>query len=316
MPYTLQNKKIWVAGHNGMVGSAICRALLNHNCEIITANKADLDLRDQHATNTFMATQKPDAIILAAAKVGGIKANNDEPADFLYDNLMIESNVIHAAYKNQIQKLLFLGSSCIYPRDATQPITEDTLLTAPLEPTNEAYAIAKIAGIKLCQSYRAQYDCDFISAMPCNLYGQNDYYDAQRSHVIPALIMKIHNAKHNGDKNIELWGTGTPLREFLYVDDLAGGLLHLLQNYSEAAPVNIGSSTEISIADLATTIATVIGYNGTISFNPEMPDGTPRKLMDSSKMRAMGWQPQTTLEDGLRKTYEYYCEQESRKYAA
>lgn len=299
-----------------MVGSAICRALLNHNCEIITANKADLDLRDQHAVNTFMAHQKPDAIILAAAKVGGIKANNDEPADFLYDNLMIESNVIHAAYKNQIQKLLFLGSSCIYPRDAAQPITENTLLTAPLEPTNEAYAIAKIAGIKLCQSYRAQYGCDFISAMPCNLYGQNDYYDAQRSHVIPALIMKIDQAKKSGNTNIKLWGTGTPLREFLYVDDLAHGLLYLLQNYSEAAPINIGSGTEITIAQLARTIGDIIGYKGTITFNPDMPDGTPRKIMDSSKMRAMGWQPQTTLEDGLHKTYEYYCEQESRKHAA
>ena len=299
-----------------MVGSALCRALSHYDCEIITATRSDLDLCYQSAVNAFMADQKPDAIILAAAKVGGIKANKDEPADFLYDNLMIESNVIHAAYKNKTEKLLFLGSSCIYPRNAAQPISEDALLTGPLEPTNEAYAIAKIAGIKLCQFYRAQYGCDFISAMPCNLYGQNDYYDAQRSHVIPALIMKFHQAKNNCDKNIELWGTGTPLREFLYVDDLADGLLHLLQNYSEAAPVNIGSGAEISIADLATTIAAIIGYKGAISFNPEMPDGTPRKVMNSSKMRATGWQPQTTLEDGLRKTYEYYCEQESRKYAA
>lgn len=316
MPFSLQSKKAWVAGHNGMVGSAICRALKNHDCQIITADKSELDLRDQHAVIDFTAAQRPDAIILAAAKVGGIKANSDEPAEFLYDNLMIQSNVIHAAHTNKTQKLLFLGSSCIYPRDAAQPLTEESLLTGPLEPTNEAYAIAKIAGIKLCQSYRAQYGCDFISAMPCNLYGQNDYYDARRSHVIPALIMKIDHAKNNGDNHIELWGTGTPLREFLYVDDLADGLLHLMQHYSGASPVNIGSGAEISIAALADSIAHVIGYKGTISFNPDMPDGTPRKVMDSSKMHAMGWRAQTTLEDGLRKTYEYYCEQESRKHAA
>ena len=306
MSFVLQNKKIWVAGHNGMVGSALLRRLAAANCEILTVSRQDLDLRQQSAVDDWLAENKPDAVILAAAHVGGIKANNEYPADFLYNNLAIETNVIHGAYKAGVRKLLFLGSSCIYPRDAVQPITEEALLTAPLEPTNEWYAIAKIAGIKLCQAYRRQYGCDFIAAMPCNLYGPGDMYDVQRSHVIPALIMKLHEAKQAAQSSVTLWGTGTPLREFLYVDDLADALVSLLRQYSEEVHINVGSGNEISIKNLATEIASVVGYEGNIAFDPSKPDGTPRKLMDNSRLQATGWRAETALRAGLKEAYQDY----------
>lgn len=310
--FSLRNKRIFVAGHNGMVGAATVRRLQSEGCEVLTVEKSECDLRLPSDVEGWMETHRPDAVVLAAARVGGIKANKDFPADFLYDNLMIEANVIHAAYKTRVQKLLFLGSSCIYPKNAPQPITEDALLTGALEETNEAYAIAKIAGIKLCQSYRRQHGCDFISAMPCNLYGVGDTYDAQRSHVIPALIMKLRAAK----KSVTLWGTGTPLREFLYVDDLADALVFLLKNYSGESPLNVGSGVETSIAALAREIAAVIGYDGEIKFDPSMPDGTPRKLMDSGRINALGWRARTGLHDGLQNAYADYLKKVDRRDAA
>jgi GDP-L-fucose synthase len=297
--FSLRNRKIWVAGHNGLVGGAVARRLLRENCEVLTADRGELDLRRQADVEGWMDQKRPDAIILAAAKVGGIKANSDFPADFIYDNLAIETNVIHAAYKAGVKKLLFLGSSCIYPKDAAQPVSEDVLLSAPLEPTNEWYAVAKIAGIKLCQAYRRQHGCDFISAMPCNIYGPGDTYDAARSHVIPATILKMHRALESGARSVEIWGTGKPLREFLYVDDLADALVFLLERYSEEKPINVGSGSEISIAGLAAEVAAASSYKGAITFNPLYPDGVARKLMDSSRLRALGWQPKTSLPDGL-----------------
>lgn len=304
--FTLPNKRIWVAGHHGLVGSALVRALPSEN--IITVARDELDLRDQTATRLWIKRNKPDAIILAAATVGGIGDNKARPADFLYDNLMIEANVIHAAHEAGVEKLLFLGSSCIYPRDAAQPIMEDALLSGPLEPTNEAYAIAKIAGIKLCQSYQQQHGSRFISAMPCNLYGPGDRFDAQRSHVIPALMLKMHQAKSSYRSTLTLWGSGNPLREFLHVDDLAQALILMLEQYEGTAPVNIGSGAEIAIADLAMQMAQVVGYDGTLAFDPSQPDGTPRKVLDSAVMRAMGWQPRINLTQGLRETYEWFCQ--------
>ena len=295
-----KHAKIYVAGHNGMVGSAICRALKAEGYEnLVTRRSAELDLRDQQAVEDFFTSEKPEYVFLAAAKVGGIQANNIYRAEFLYDNLMIEANVIHAAYRNDVKKLLFLGSSCIYPKLAEQPMKEDALLTGLLEPTNEPYAIAKIAGIKLCDAYRDQYGCDFISAMPTNLYGPNDNYDLNNSHVLPALLRKIYTAKQNGDASVEIWGSGTPLREFLHVDDLAAACLYLMNNYSQAGHINVGSGSEISIGDLARLIADVIGYQGDFVFNTEKPDGTPRKLMDSSKLRATGWFPEIDLQTGI-----------------
>ncbi len=304
--FTLPNKRIWVAGHHGLVGSALVRALPSEN--IITVARDELDLRDQTATRLWIKRNRPDAIILAAATVGGIGDNKARPADFLYDNLMIEANVIHAAHEAGVEKLLFLGSSCIYPRDAAQPISEDALLTGALEPTNEAYAIAKIAGIKLCQSYQQQYGSRFISAMPCNLYGPGDRFDAQRSHVIPALMLKMHQAKSSYRSTLTFWGSGNPLREFLHVDDLAQALVLMLEQYEGTMPVNIGSGAEIAIADLATQMAQVVGYDGTLAFDPTQPDGTPRKVLDSAAIRAMGWQPRITLPHGLRETYEWFCQ--------
>lgn len=306
--YSLQNKRIWVAGHNGLVGGAVCRYLRAHHgdCELLTILRRDLDLTNQTSTQNWLSVHKPDVVILAAAHVGGIGANANEPADFIHQNLAIQNNVIHGAYLAGVKKLLFLGSSCIYPKMAPQPIAEDSLLTAPLEPTNEPYAIAKIAGIKMCDSYRRQYGCDFISAMPCNLYGAGDYYDEERAHVIPAMIMKFHAAKMQNASAVKLWGTGAPLREFLYVDDLAGGLIHLLENFSGESPVNIGSGQEVSICDLAAIIAQIVGYSGEIRFDDTKPDGTPRKLMDSARMNALGWQAQTGLEDGLKQAYDDY----------
>ena len=305
-PFSLQNKKVWVAGHNGMVGAATVRRLGREECDILTVDRGVLDLRRQKDVEDWLAVQKPDVVVLAAAKVGGIGANSTYPAEFVYDNLMIESNVIDAAYRQGVQKLLFLGSSCIYPREAAQPITEGALLSAKLEPTNEAYAVAKIAGIKLCQSYRRQYGCDFIAAMPCNLYGPGDTYHAEKSHVIPALMLKMKNAAEEGLDIVELWGTGTPLREFLYVDDLADALVFLLQNYSAEEHINVGSGKEITIADLARKIAAVVGYKGKIIFNSDYPDGTPRKLMDNSKIGALGWRARTAIDDGLCQSWQDY----------
>lgn len=306
MKSKLQFKRIWVAGHNGMVGSALARGLRDASCDILTVDRASLDLRDQAATYQWVNAHKPDAIILAAATVGGIEANRTRPAEFLYDNLIIASNVIDAAYRAGVVKLLYLGSSCIYPRLAAQPIPESALLTGPLEPTNEAYAIAKIAGIKLCETYRRQYGCDFISAMPCNLYGPGDRFDPVQSHVIPALVLKISAALATGAHSVTLWGTGTPLREFLYVDDLADALMVLLHGYSDAETVNVGSGVEISIHDLAHEIARQLGYGGKIIFDPSMPDGTPRKVLESGKLRALGWAPKTSLADGLAKAIAWH----------
>lgn len=306
MPFALSHKRVWIAGHSGMVGGALCRALKGNDCILLTADRTMLDLRDQGAVNAWISSQKPDAIVLAAATVGGIEANRSRPAEFLYDNLMIAAHVIHAAAENRVSKLLYLGSSCIYPRDTIQPISEKSLLTGALEPTNEWYAVAKIAGVKLCQAYRKQNECDFISAMPCNLYGPGDTYDAVQSHVIPAMLLKFHQAKLSNAQQVTLWGTGNPLREFLHVDDLAAGLLHLLQNYSDDAPVNIGSGVEISIRDLATLVAEVTGYTGQVVFDSAMPDGTPRKVLDNTRINAMGWRPRVALRDGLRAAYVDY----------
>lgn len=303
--FTLLDKRIWVAGHQGMVGSALVRAL--PPASVITVPRSELDLRDQAATRAFITREKPHAIIIAAATVGGIGDNKARPADFLYDNLMIEANIIQAAHEAGVEKLLLLGSSCIYPRNAAQPISEDALLTGALEPTNEAYAVAKIAGIKLCQAYQQQYKSRFISAMPCNLYGAGDRFDLQRSHVIPALMIKMHRAKQENLSVLELWGTGTPLREFLHVDDLARALIIMLERYEGRTPLNIGSGTEITIEALAAQMAQVVGYQGAITFNPAYPDGTPRKILDSGMIRALGWQPAIGLADGLRDTYEWFC---------
>ena len=301
--YSLAGKRVFVAGHRGMVGSAIVRRLASENCEVLTAGRDVLDLKDQAAVRAWFAAEKPDAVFLAAAKVGGILANDSYPADFLYDNLMIEANVIEAAHRSGTEKLLFLGSSCIYPRLAPQPIPEDALLTGPLEPTNEWYAIAKIAGIKLCEAYRRQHGSDFISAMPTNLYGPGDNFDLQSSHVLPALIRKAHAAKLEGAAAMPIWGTGSPLREFLHVDDCADACVFLMKSYSDAGHVNIGSGEEISILDLARLVAEIVGFPGAIATDPTKPDGTPRKLMDSGRLRAMGWTPAIALSDGIAATY-------------
>ncbi len=296
--------KIFIAGHSGMVGSAIHRLLQAEGyTNLVTRTSAELDLRNQQAVHDFFATEKPGYVFLAAAKVGGINANNTYRADFLYDNLLIESNIIHAAYEQQVQKLLFLGSSCIYPKLAPQPLKEEYLLTGLLEQTNEPYAIAKIAGIKLCEAYRDQYGCNFISAMPTNLYGPNDNYDLSNSHVLPALIRKFHEAKVNNQPAVTVWGSGTPLREFLYVDDLAKACLFLMNNYDEKLFVNIGYGEDVTIKELAVLTGEVIGYKGEIIFDTTKPDGTPRKLMDSGRIDAMGWKPAVPLRDGIAKAY-------------
>lgn len=301
-PYALAGKTVYVAGHRGMVGSAIVRRLAKEGCTVVTATRGELDLERQASVEDWFAENRPDAVFLAAAKVGGIMANDTMPADFLYRNLMIEANIIHAAHANGTEKLLFLGSSCIYPKFADQPINEDALLTGPLEPTNEWYAIAKIAGIKLCQAYRKQHGADFISAMPTNLYGTGDNYDPRTSHVLPALIRKVHEAKAENAPSITLWGSGTPLREFLHADDCADALVFLMKHYSGHEHVNVGSGHEITIRDLAAMIAEASGYSGTIELDPSKPDGTPRKLMDSARLRAMGWQPSIGLEAGIERT--------------
>ena len=302
-----QHQKIYVAGHRGMVGSALVRKLqaLGYT-NIITRSSAELDLRNQAAVQTFFKEEQPAFVFMAAAKVGGIHANNTFRADFIYDNLMMEANVIHAAYQYQVEKLLFLGSSCIYPKLAPQPLKEAYLLDGQLEATNEPYAIAKIAGIKLCEAYRAQYACNFISAMPTNLYGPNDNYDLQNAHVLPALIRKFHEAKMQQAPEVVLWGTGKPMREFLHVDDLAAACCFLMQAYNEAEFVNIGTGVDITIAALAQLIKEIVGYEGNIINDTTKPDGTPRKLMDVSKMKALGWSAQIDLESGIRSVYEAY----------
>ena len=299
--------KIYVAGHRGMVGSAIVRALRTAGyTNMVTRTSAELDLRDGAETRAFLAKEKPAYVVMAAARVGGIKANSTEPYDFLYDNLAMAANVIDGSRRAGVRKLLFLGSSCIYPKLAPQPIREESLLTGPLEVTNEAYAIAKIAGIKLCDHARAQYGCDFISAMPCNLYGTGDNFSLENSHVLPALIRKMHEAKLRGDTSLRLWGTGTPLREFLHADDLAEACVLLLERYSQAGHINVGSGEELSIRQLAEQIAQVVGFTGRLEFDPSMPDGTPRKLMDVSRIRALGWKPRLSLPEGIRSAYAWY----------
>jgi GDP-L-fucose synthase len=304
VPYPLAGKRVWIAGHRGMVGSAIVRRLASEDCEILTATRQEVDLTAPDQVSGFVADRAPDAIFMAAAKVGGILANDTYPADFLYENLMIAANVTEAAYRHGVGKMLFLGSSCIYPREAPQPILESALLTGPLEPTNEAYAIAKIAGIKLAQAYRKQHGCDFISAMPTNLYGPGDNYDPDTSHVLPALIRKAHEAKAAGADYITLWGTGAPRREFLHADDCADACVFLMKTYSDAEHVNVGSGEDIAIFDLARLICEVVGFDGEIHLDPGKPDGTMRKLMSGEKLKAMGWTARIGLADGIRRVYD------------
>jgi GDP-L-fucose synthase len=301
----LAGKRVYVAGHKGMAGSAIVRRLARERCEVIWP-EARVDLREQSAVREWFAQQRPDVVVVAAAKVGGILANDTYPAQFLYDNLMIEANLIEAARQTGAEKLLFLGSSCIYPKLAPQPITEDSLLTGPLEPTNEWYAIAKIAGIKLCQAYRREYGCDFISVMPTNLYGPGDNFDLANSHVLPALIRKAHEARQSGASALEIWGTGSPRREFLHVDDLADACVFLLQTYSEHEPINVGSGTDLTIYELAQLVCEVVGFDGEITRDTSKPDGTPRKLMSSERLRALGWSPTIPLREGIGHAYQAF----------
>jgi GDP-L-fucose synthase len=301
--YALAGKRVYVAGHRGMVGGAIVRRLRSEGCEILTATRSELDLANQSATDAWIKTKRPHAIFMAAAKVGGIVANNTLRADFLYDNLAIATNVTHGAHVHGVEKMMFLGSTCIYPRLAPQPMREDALLTGPLEPTNEPYAIAKIAGIKLCEAYRDQYGSDFISVMPTNLYGPGDNYHPEHSHVVAALIRRFHEAKQSGAAEVVVWGTGTPRREFLYVDDMADACVHLMKTYSDKTIVNIGTGEDIAISEFARVVAEVIGYQGKIVYDTSKPDGTPRKLVDVTKLAGLGWKARTSLEDGLALAY-------------
>ncbi len=304
-----KSAKIYIAGHRGMVGSAILRNLQAKGYEnFVVRTHSELDLTSQAAVNEFFATEKPDYVFLAAAKVGGIVANNTYPAQFFYENSMIQNNVLHASYVNGVKKLMFLGSSCIYPKMAPQPMTEDALLTGLLEPTNEGYAIAKISGIKMCDYYRKQYGCDFVSVMPTNLYGTGDNYDLQNSHVLPALIRKFHEAKESGSA-VTLWGTGSPFREFLHADDMADATVFCMMNYSDYGHVNVGSQSELTIKELAETVAKVVGFEGEIIWDSSKPDGTPRKLMDSTKLYNMGWTPSISLREGIARTYEEFKSQ-------
>ena len=304
--FALDGRRVWVAGHTGMVGSALVRRLAGEGCEIVTVGHARLDLRRQADVEAWMAETRPDAVIIAAAKVGGILANDTYPGDFIYDNLMIETNVIHAAHTLGVAKLMLLGSSCIYPRDAAQPMAESALLTGPLEPTNQWYAVAKIAGIKLCQAYRRQHGCDFISAMPPNLYGPGDNFDLATSHVVPALIAKAHDAKTSGAQSLEVWGTGRPRRELLYVEDAADALVHILKVYSGDGHVNVGGGDDLSIADLVRLVCEVVGFEGELRFDTTKPDGTPRKALDASLLASLGWSARMPLREGLELTYEWY----------
>ncbi|WP_283814750.1 MULTISPECIES: GDP-L-fucose synthase [unclassified Bradyrhizobium] len=306
VPFELKGKTVFVAGHRGMVGAALVRRLAQEDVELLTIARAEVDLRDQAAVNKWFAAKRPQAVFLAAAKVGGIVANNTLRAEFLYDNLVIATNVIHAAHVNATEKLMFLGSSCIYPKLAPQPLHEDSMLTGLLEPTNEPYAIAKIAGIKMVEAYRSQYGSDFINVMPTNLYGRGDNYHPEYSHVVAALIRRFHEAKVSGARNIVVWGTGTPRREFLYVDDLADACIHLMKTYSSGDLVNIGLGDDITIAEFARLVAATVGYAGEISYDTSRPDGTPRKLLDSGRLAKLGWRASTTLEDGLKLAYQAF----------
>jgi GDP-L-fucose synthase len=308
MSYDLAGKRIFIAGHRGMVGAGIVRRLASERCQVLTVGRDRLDLRDQAGVRSWMAREKPDAVVIAAAKVGGIYANDKYPAEFIYENLVIETNLIEAAFREGVEKLLFLGSSCIYPKMAPQPITEEALLTGSLEPTNEWYALAKIAGLKMCEAFRRQYGIDFISAMPTNLYGPGDNFDLEKSHVIPALIRKAHDAKLAGASTLTIWGSGSPRREFLHVDDAADAIVHLLKTYSAATHVNVGSGQDVTILKLAELVGDVVGFTGTIVTDPSKPDGTPRKLMDVSRLFDSGWRPKYGLKEGLRKTYAWYCD--------
>jgi GDP-L-fucose synthase len=305
-PFELKGKTVFVAGHGGMVGAALVRRLKQENVELVTVPRREVDLRDQAAVFGWFAKVRPQVVFLAAAKVGGIVANNTLRAEFIYDNLIIAANVIHAAHVNGAEKLMFLGSSCIYPKLAAQPLREDSMLTGPLEETNEPYAIAKIAGIKMVEAYRSQYACDFINVMPTNLYGPGDNYHPEYSHVVAALIRRFHEAKLSGAANVAVWGTGTPRREFLYVDDMADACVHLMKTYSHADLVNIGSGEDVTIAEFARVVAKTIGYSGAISFDPSRPDGTPRKLLDVSRLAKLGWRARTSLEDGIELAYQAY----------
>jgi GDP-L-fucose synthase len=304
-----KHDKIYIAGHNGMVGSSIVRKLQGEGfTNLITRSSKELNLINQADVLAFFEETKPDYVFMAAAKVGGIQANNTYKGDFLYDNLMIQTNVIHASYLNQVKKMLFLGSSCIYPKFAHQPISEDSLLTGTLEPTNEPYAIAKIAGIKLCDAYRDQHGCNFISAMPTNLYGPNDNYDLSNSHVLPAMIRKFHEAKLNGGKEVVVWGTGKPMREFLYVDDLAEACYFLMENYNELGAINVGTGSDITIEDLAHLVKRIVGFEGEIVFDVSKPDGTPKKQLDVSKINKLGWSATVSLEEGIRRAYSSFLD--------
>jgi GDP-L-fucose synthase len=306
--YDIAGKRVWVAGHRGMVGQALVRRLQREACTILTVPRRELDLRLRPDVQRWMEKERPDAIIIAAATVGGIYANDTRSAEFLFDNLSIASSIIESAHQTGVEKLLFLGSSCIYPRLAPQPMSEDALLTGPLEPTNQWYAIAKISGVMLCRAYRRQYGCNYIAAMPTNLYGPADNYDLQQSHVIPALLAKAHAAKLSGKGNVVVWGTGAPRREFLYVDDLADALVFLLRHYSGEEHVNVGVGTDVTIREVAELIMRVVGLEGRLQFDTSKPDGMPRKLLDVSRLQAMGWKPSTGLEEGLRKAYAWYVE--------
>src|SRR6185503_13647755 len=311
--FSLRGKKVWVAGHKGMVGSAVAERLDSEECEVLIVPRPELDLRNQQAVERWMTKLRPDVVVLAAAKVGGIMANNSYPVDFLYDNLMIETNIINSAWKAGVSKLLFLGSSCIYPKFAPQPIKETALLSGPLEPTNEWYAIAKISGIMLCQAYRRQHGCDFISTMPTNLYGPNDNYDLEASHVIPALIRKFHEAKVAGADSVTCWGTGSPLREFLYSEDLARACVLLMQQYSQEEIINVGFGSDLSIRELAEWVRGIVGFQGRIVWDSSRPDGTPRKLLDSSRLFSLGWRPQVDLKTGIGLAYEDFVKRSVKR---
>ncbi len=305
-PYDLSGKRVWIAGHRGMVGGAIVRRLVGEDCEILTADRATIDLRRQRETENWLAETQPQAIFVAAATVGGIMANNTRPAEFLYNNLEILANIIEAARRVGTEKLLYLGSACIYPKFAQQPIGEDELLTGPLEPTNQWYAVAKIAGVKLCQAYRRQFGLDFIAVTPTNLYGPGDNFDLASGHVVPALLRKVHEAKAAGLETVEIWGSGKPRREFLYVEDCADALVHIMRHYSGEAHLNVGTGEDVTIREVADAISKVVGYDGGYRFDSSKPDGTPRRLLDVSRLTALGWSARTSLSEGLGKTYEWY----------
>ena len=304
--FRLTGRRVWVAGHRGMVGRALQRRLRHEGCDILTVERRTLDLRRQAEVEDWMAAERPEAVFLAAAKVGGILANQTWPADFIYDNLAIETNIVEAARRSGVEKLLFLGSSCIYPKLADQPMKEDAMLTSPLEPTNQWYAVAKIAGIKLCQAYRQQYGLDFISAMPCNLYGIGDDFDLNKSHVVAALLRKLHEAKASGRDQVEIWGSGRPRREFLFVDDCADALVYLMKHYSGDGHINVGRGDDVSISELAEVAARVVGFDGEFVLDPSKPDGTPRKLLDVTRLNDLGWHAKIDLEEGLHRTYAWY----------